>query len=201
MSTQVKNQRDGDSSWWAFIGMATFVGLVMWWAYRQLKWLILAEGWSTFAEVYAATVGTLFGGLAFAGIIWTIMLQRRELALQRQELRETRKELERTAVAQEKSEAALSAQGAALRAQVEVAQLSARLNAATALLEHHQELLTRINNSIHPDFSHHQKTVAELVSELESIRASLIRTVEASAHIRASASVTATADVVRSKEA
>jgi hypothetical protein len=36
----------------------------------------------------------LFSGFAFAGVIFAILLQRRELALQREELRFTRVELE-----------------------------------------------------------------------------------------------------------
>ena len=54
---------------------------------------------------------SLFSGLAFAGIIITILLQREELKHQREELRlqreeiaQNRKELARTASAQEKSE-------------------------------------------------------------------------------------------------
>ena len=38
-------------------------------------------------------VNALFTGLAFAGVIFTIMLQKTELSLQRKELRETRSEL------------------------------------------------------------------------------------------------------------
>ena len=65
---------------------------------------------------------SLFSGLAFAGIIITIVMQRDELALQRQELTYQREELElsrrelsRTADAQERSEQALSDQSEILR--------------------------------------------------------------------------------------
>ncbi|WP_397301843.1 hypothetical protein [Nonlabens ulvanivorans] len=47
------------------------------------------------------TVNTLFSALAFGGIIFTILLQRKELKLQREELKDTREELKRTADAQE----------------------------------------------------------------------------------------------------
>jgi hypothetical protein len=47
----------------------------------------------TFGDMFGA-VNALFSGLAFAGIIYTILLQRQELELQRRELAETRKELE-----------------------------------------------------------------------------------------------------------
>ena len=65
---------------------------------------------------------SLFSGLAFAGIIITIVMQRDELTLQRQELTYQREELElsrrelsRTADAQERSEQALSDQSEILR--------------------------------------------------------------------------------------
>lgn len=46
----------------------------------------------TFGDMFGA-VNALFSGLAFATLIYTVMLQRHELKLQRQELEETRKEL------------------------------------------------------------------------------------------------------------
>ena len=48
-------------------------------------------------------LNALFSGLAFAGLIWTILLQRKELSLQRLELSETRKELKKSAAAQEEA--------------------------------------------------------------------------------------------------
>ncbi len=38
-------------------------------------------------------INALFAGLAFAGVIWAIILQKKELALQREELANTRKEI------------------------------------------------------------------------------------------------------------
>jgi len=46
------------------------------------------------------TINALYSGLAFAGIIAAILLQRQELQLQREELVSTRQELQRTADAQ-----------------------------------------------------------------------------------------------------
>lgn len=46
-------------------------------------------------------LNTLFSGLAFAGVVATLLLQRRELELQRKELRLTRRQLKRSAKAQE----------------------------------------------------------------------------------------------------
>jgi hypothetical protein len=55
-----------------------------------------------FGDLYGA-INALFSGLAFAGVIVTILLQSRELALQREELAATRTELARAATAQEET--------------------------------------------------------------------------------------------------
>ena len=72
-----------------------------------------------FGDLFGA-VTALFTGLAFAGVIYTIILQREELRLQRQELSLTRAELERSADAQTE--------------QVSQLQEAANLNASRALL-------------------------------------------------------------------
>jgi hypothetical protein len=77
---------------------------------------LLLPNWNdraSFGDMFGA-VSTLFSGLAFAGVIYAIFLQRRELELQRYELEMTREELRRTAEAQEKSEAALNEQAKAM---------------------------------------------------------------------------------------
>tara|TARA_B100001971_G_C17967753_1_gene420743 strand:- start:57 stop:542 length:486 start_codon:yes stop_codon:yes gene_type:complete len=75
-------------------------------------------------------INSLFSGLAFAGIIYTILLQRKELALQRQELKETRMELERSAAAQENSERQQKRQAENLK-------ITAKLNALNSLLNYY----------------------------------------------------------------
>ena len=57
---------------------------------------------ATFGDTFGA-INSLFSGLALAGIIYTIYLQKTELSLQRKELKYTREELKRTADAQESS--------------------------------------------------------------------------------------------------
>lgn len=76
----------------------------------------LIDNWSdraSFGDMFGA-INALFAGLAFAGVIYAILLQRRELELQRLELKLTRDELRRSAQAQEKSEQALAEQAKAL---------------------------------------------------------------------------------------
>ena len=62
-----------------------------------------------FGDSFGA-LNSLFSGLAFAGIIATIIMQRAELKLQRDELRLTREELKKSASAQEASHKALNLQ-------------------------------------------------------------------------------------------
>ncbi|MBL7558965.1 hypothetical protein JAO71_04030 [Olleya sp. YSTF-M6] len=84
-------------------------------------------------------INSLFSGLAFAGIIYTILLQRKELALQRQELKETRMELERSATAQEKSERQQ-------RRQSENLKITAKLNALSTLVSYYSTVETKTKN-------------------------------------------------------
>lgn len=64
-----------------------------------LSWIFVdcaydrGEDRGTFGDKFGA-VNALFSGLAFAGLIYTIILQRKELSLQREELQLTRKEME-----------------------------------------------------------------------------------------------------------
>lgn len=79
-----------------------------------------------FGDAYGA-LNALYSGLAFAGIIITLFLQREELTLQRAELRATRDELARTSRAQEASSVALVQQAKA-------AEIAASVSAVTTLL-------------------------------------------------------------------
>jgi uncharacterized membrane protein len=85
-------------------------------------------------------LNALFSGLAFAGVVYAIFLQRRDLELQREELKLTREELKRTAEAQEKSERALSKQAASLK-------VTAQLNGKSAVLQHYNTLLELTNSA------------------------------------------------------
>lgn len=63
----------------------------------------------TFGDMFGA-VNALFSGLAFAGMIITLLQQKEELSLQRKELEETRKELEGQKEQQKKQNETLSYQ-------------------------------------------------------------------------------------------
>ncbi len=76
-----------------------------------LSWYFF-KNWSrsaSFGDTFGA-INSLFSGLALAGIIYTIYLQKTELSLQRKELKYTREELKRTAIAQEDSAKSMSTQ-------------------------------------------------------------------------------------------
>ena len=88
------------------------VCIVVVWGIYWVVMLYLVPNWSDrglFGDMFGS-VNALFSGLALAGVIYAIFLQRRELQLQRHELELTRNELQRSAAAQEKSEQALREQ-------------------------------------------------------------------------------------------
>ncbi len=95
-------------SWVPLVVLVMCLVLVQCLAYFGIVELYGKPGGSgPFGDMFGA-VNTLFSGMAFAGVIYAILLQRKELALQRAELRLTRGELkqsrieaERTASAQE----------------------------------------------------------------------------------------------------
>lgn len=76
-------------------------------------------------------IGALFSGLALAGVVVAVLMQKEELELQREELAATREELKRSTEAQ-------TASSQALTIQVEVMQLTARLNALASLLDFYE---------------------------------------------------------------
>jgi hypothetical protein len=100
---------------------------------------------------------TLFAGLAFAGVIYAIILQTEELRLQREELEETRDELKRSADAQEQTQRALY--------------LSAYLNAAASMMEGLEPLVANEKHSnFKPDTAVYRQLLAEMRIVLEELR-------------------------------
>jgi hypothetical protein len=94
-----------------------------------------------FGDIFGV-VNALFSGLAFAGLIYAILLQREDLSLQRNELEMTREELRRSATAQEQSERALAAQAAA-------ATQSAKLAATNFLLDYYRKELGSMGKQLY----------------------------------------------------
>lgn len=134
--------------------------LAVWWAFSA-DWKSSAD----FGETFGA-LNAFFSWSAFAGVIFTILLQREELRLQREELALTRHELQRTAEAQEKSERNLQEQAKALRA-------TARLNAMSTLVRVYSDKIEEIKR-IDPglgDREEYRRTrtrLAEITEALEN---------------------------------
>jgi hypothetical protein len=80
----------------AIIAAWIIITVIIWFVFKD--W----DKSGTFGDTFGA-INSLFSGLALAGIIYTIYLQKTELSLQRKELEYTREELKRTADAQESS--------------------------------------------------------------------------------------------------
>lgn len=111
----------------AVLAIQVVVGVILFYSFPD---------WTTrgqFGDMFGI-VNSLFSGLAFSGLIYTIFLQQQELSLQREELQLTRVELKRSAEAQEKSERALVSQA-------DASNQSARLAAINYLLAHYKQEL------------------------------------------------------------
>ncbi|MBQ0733892.1 putative phage abortive infection protein [Aquimarina celericrescens] len=88
-----KKEKDTESDLGIYIIgiISVLIILGLWYyTYCELKDMPANER-GTLGDMFG-TVNALFSGLAFAGIIFTILLQRKELGYQRKELRETRAE-------------------------------------------------------------------------------------------------------------
>ncbi len=114
------------------------------------------------------SVNALFSGLALAGIIYTIFLQRKELQLQRHELELTRNELKRTAEAQEKS-------GEALREQHQAMLMTSRINAMNIIIEADSREIDQMARG--GSLNEERRQLRELlVNRVDSLRKSLTST-------------------------
>ena len=87
-----KTSDDAGKVWpWIWLIVA-FVIII--WSLFLLEWFPwwITEERGEFGDSFGV-VNALFSGLAFAGVIWAIILQKKELALQREELANTREEI------------------------------------------------------------------------------------------------------------
>jgi hypothetical protein len=140
----------------------------VWLVYASFLYL-LSDKWDhrgAFGDMFGA-INALFSGLAFAGIIFTILLQREELKLQRKELELARIEFKRTASAQEASQKELSKQAETLHK-------TAAINAINTLIGIYQEKLRTPESAP----GRHQQTrlnIEHLELKLESLLENLDR--------------------------
>lgn len=152
------------ASLWPFFLIALAVVTI--WSISGVTVFFVFETWDVrgqFGDTFGA-VNALFSGLAFAGLLYTVNLQRQELSLQRRELELTRIELQRTAAAQEASERALAKQAEAL-------EIAAKLNALSSVIEHYE---IKINsNGSASQKAEAQKCQLQYVEQLEDLLGNL----------------------------
>lgn len=154
---------------WVIFGILAVVVIGLWGGAWYLlvnnQWVTTWTDRAGFGDMFGA-LGTLFSGLAFAGLIFAIRLQSHELTLQRQELSLTRDELsltrdelKRTADSQEQTERVLSRQR-------EIMAMSALLNASMLRL-------TSPETTIEPESEQYQQ-ITRKITTLEQRLADLI---------------------------
>jgi len=103
--------------------LTLIIVVVVIWVLSAFFIIYFLDEWSyrgTFGDLFGAVNG-LFSGLAFAGLIYTIVLQKQDIELQRNEIQMNRAELKKSAKAQVKSEKALNEQ-------VEQMKITSKLN-------------------------------------------------------------------------
>lgn len=108
--------------------------ILLWGFSGYLTYKLIPE-WSdrgTFGDMFGAING-LFSGLAFAALIYTIILQRQEIQMNRDEIKMNRKELKKSAVAQEE--------------QVKQTHLASKINAFSTVINYYNIQVGNSNNS------------------------------------------------------
>lgn len=166
------------NSFWrkfAWVGGAVFV---TWVAFAVLLWAY--GGDFTKSGPYGDTFGllnTLFSGLAFAGMICTLIMQKQELELQRQELADTREELKRTAEANEKT-AELAAEN--IKQQRDISNIQNSYTKNQILAQKHIAMLNNIYKIIEftyqgyaahaQGYKDYEREIKEILKKLESLK-------------------------------
>ncbi len=129
------DQSDSMRLWPYFIGIGVFV-FILWfsalWIVKILPKASPADSISFSVGIYEV-INTLFSGLAFAGVICTIILQSSELRMQRRELESTREEIK--------------GQKQQLEMQNKTLKLQSFENTFVQLIKLHNELIGRIGGS------------------------------------------------------
>lgn len=121
--------------------LTLIIVVVVIWVLSAFFIIYFLDDWSergTFGDLFGAVNG-LFSGLAFAGLIYTIVLQKQDIELQRNEIQMNRTELKKSAKAQEKSEKALNDQ-------VEQMKITSKLNALNTIINYYNLQITNSTN-------------------------------------------------------
>ncbi|MBS9463351.1 hypothetical protein KIM67_13110 [Flagellimonas sp. 389] len=111
--------------------------VVLIWGLSAILIMTFLSEWSdrgTFGDLFGA-VNALFSALAFAVLIYTIILQREEIKQNREEIVLNRKELEKSSKLQRKAQDVLIKQ-------VEQTHLSAKMNAMRTLVDYYNNQIS-----------------------------------------------------------
>lgn len=126
-------------SW--FLPVALIGVLVLWGASGYLIYY-MADNWGdrgTMGDMFGS-VNALFSGLAFAALMYTIILQRQEIKLNRAEIALNRKELTKSTKAQQASQQAL-------KQQVAQTHLTAQMNAMNTIINYYNSQIESSKSS------------------------------------------------------
>jgi septal ring factor EnvC (AmiA/AmiB activator) len=124
----------------ALILGSVFVCIV--WLISGISLYFSLDNWSergTFGDMFGA-INALFSGLAFAGLIFTIIMQREEIKTNQDEIELNRQELHKSVRAQQKTQQAL-------QDQAKQTALTARINAMSTVINYYNTQITNPNNS------------------------------------------------------
>lgn len=111
--------------------------VVLIWSVSAILIMVFLSEWANrgaFGDLFGA-VNALFSALAFAVLIYTIVLQREEIKQNREEIVLNRKELEKSSKLQRKSQEVLIRQ-------VEQTHLSAKMNAMRTLVDYYNNQIS-----------------------------------------------------------
>jgi len=118
------------------------VAIIIVWLISGFMTLFFIDNWQdrgTFGDMFGA-VNALFSGLAFAGLIYAVVLQKQDLELQKTEIKLNRAELSKSSKAQVASQKALIEQ-------VEQMRIAARLNALNTIINYYNIQIANPQNS------------------------------------------------------
>ncbi len=134
-----RNQEQSKNQSYLIVLVTSVIGL---WIGSAFIIMSISPAWGergTIGDMFGA-VNALFSGLAFAALIYTIILQREEIKLNRLEIENNRKELKKATTAQQLSQQAL-------KEQAKQTELTAKINAISTVIGYYNNQIGNANNS------------------------------------------------------
>ncbi|GFO81547.1 MAG: hypothetical protein A49_11740 [Methyloceanibacter sp.] len=152
-----KKRERWDSPWMYLVAFAVLaVGIVCFigWSWEQTEsWFGKPDAPGVFGDMFGG-VNALFSGLAFAGVILTLVLQSRELQLQREEMADTRE--------------VLGDQKAQLEAQSETLQRQAFETTFFNMLKLHEDTIRSLSTGKGPGAVTFQEMMGDVANNFQS---------------------------------